>query len=39
MSPLSAALIGVGGFALGVVVCVWLDERARRIEAERGYKT
>ena len=37
MTPLNALLIGIGGFALGVVIYAWLDERARRIEAERGY--
>jgi hypothetical protein len=38
MTPINAALIGIGGFALGVVVATWIDERRRRIEAERGYR-
>ena len=39
MTPLNAALIGVGGFALGVVVSTWIEERRRRIEEKRRYGT
>jgi hypothetical protein len=38
MTPLNALLIGIGGFTLGVIIYAWIEERRRRIEAERGYR-